>query len=151
MLHNHASAVAGGHEAPELIRILTSQPDGPLRNQLLKTIQQEETIRSLSWDVIEEEVALLARGAPAFIRPPKPGERCPHTGLSRTGLMELITPCSRNDHQPPVKAILKRSHPLAKRGVWYVPARNLFRYLLMQGECSRENFLAMREARKKAD
>jgi hypothetical protein len=48
---------------------------------------------------------------PEFIRLPKPGKLCPHTGLSRSKLNELILPCEANHFKPPVKSI-----SLRKRG-----------------------------------
>ena len=48
---------------------------------------------------------------PEFIRLPKPGTRCPLSGLSRTSLGELTIPGPANDYKPPVK-----SHLLKKRG-----------------------------------
>ena len=40
----------------------------------------------------------------AWIRLPRPGERCPISGLSRSTLVELVRPCERNGFNPPVKA-----------------------------------------------
>jgi len=97
---------------------------------------------------IESEVELLSRGIPPFIRLPKPGQRCPHTGLSRTSLTELIAPCTRNGNQPPVSAVYKRSHARARRGVWQIPTRNLFRYLLDQRKNTAQSYAAMKEARQ---
>ena len=48
---------------------------------------------------------------PEFIRLPKSGNRCPHTGLSRSKLNQLVLPCKENDFKPPVQ-----SKVLRKRG-----------------------------------
>ena len=48
---------------------------------------------------------------PETIRLPKPGLLCPHSGLTRSYLNELILPCAANNWKPPV-----RSFPLRKRG-----------------------------------
>ena len=48
---------------------------------------------------------------PEFIRLPKEGKLCPHTGLSRGYMNQLILPTSENGHKPPV-----RSHSIRKRG-----------------------------------
>lgn len=72
---------------------------------------------------------ILAR-VPPIITLPKPKQKCPFTGQSRTSLLELIGPCDRNGHKPPVRAIYRRSHKNAVRGRWLIPAENLFRYLL---------------------
>ena len=42
---------------------------------------------------------------PEFIRLPRTGSLCPHSGLSRTSLNELILPMNCNDHKPPVDSI----------------------------------------------
>ena len=63
----------------------------------------------------------LDGGKPVFnnsvwLRLPRPGARCPITGLSRSSLAELVRPCPRNDFSPPVEArLLKRR--TARRGV----------------------------------
>jgi hypothetical protein len=44
---------------------------------------------------------------PEFIRMPKPGTRCPWTGLSRGKMNQLVLPCQENDHKPPVKRQFK--------------------------------------------
>lgn len=149
MAPNDTPAVAGGAEALEIVRLLTSLPSGPVRDRMLETLQQTLVANSPTENAIEAEVDLLTRGLPAFIRLPKPKTRCPHTGLTRTGMTELVVPGDRNDHKPPVKAIYKRSHSRSKRGVWHIPARNLFRYLLLEERDSIKGFFAMREARKK--
>ena len=48
---------------------------------------------------------------PEFIRLPKSGNRCPHTGLSRSKMNQLVLPCKENDFKPPVE-----SKVLRKRG-----------------------------------
>ena len=57
----------------------------------------------------------LASPMPIWIRLPRPGERCPNTGLSRSALNELILP-GVNNHRPPVASIsLKQPHEV--RGI----------------------------------
>lgn len=52
----------------------------------------------------------------AWLRLPRPGSRCPVSGLSRSTLAELVRPCERNGFRPPVDArVLKRKG--AARGV----------------------------------
>jgi hypothetical protein len=48
---------------------------------------------------------------PEFIRLPRPKAQCPHTGLSRSYMNQLILPSEANGYDPPVK-----SHSLKKRG-----------------------------------
>jgi hypothetical protein len=80
-----------------------------------------------------EDVPAVAQARsrdPEFIRLPKPGTRCPYTGLSRTGLAELAIPCKGNDNRPPVRngAVEIRKHGAA-RGVWLIRYRRLIDYL----------------------
>jgi hypothetical protein len=42
---------------------------------------------------------------PFSIPLPKPGHRCPRTGMTRSRLNELILPTERNNYQPPVESI----------------------------------------------
>lgn len=75
----------------------------------------------------------LLGGLPAFdpsvwLRLPRPGTRCPVTGLSRTTLAELTRPCDRNGYRPPVEArVLKRRG--ATRGLLLVNRASLLSYL----------------------
>jgi len=48
---------------------------------------------------------------PDYIRLPKPGQRCPKTGMTRSALNGLILPNARNNYQPPVE-----SRSLRRRG-----------------------------------
>ncbi len=75
----------------------------------------------------------LIAGRPVFdqttwLRLPRPGTRCPISGLSRSTLSELVRPCARNDFAPPVAArLLKRRD--ARRGVLLVSRESLLGYL----------------------
>ena len=89
---------------------------------------------------------ILARVPPIFRLPP-PKARCPYSGLSRTGLLELIAPCERNGFKPPVRAIYRKSHRFAQRGVWQILAEPLFRHLLSAAEHSAEDYIAAAKAR----
>jgi hypothetical protein len=63
-----------------------------------------------------------------FIRLPKPGSRCPHTGLSRSGLAELVVPCARNGFTAPVRSsLIKKRH--ATRGTRLIDFHSLMEYL----------------------
>jgi len=63
-----------------------------------------------------------------WIRLPRPGSRCPVSGLSRSSLAELARPCERNGFKPQVEArVLKRRH--AKRGVLLISKESLLGYL----------------------
>jgi len=56
-----------------------------------------------------------------FLRLPKPGKRCPITGLSRSGINNLILPTKNNNFKPPV-----RSYSIKRRG--YVRGTRLIVY-----------------------
>lgn len=92
---------------------------------------------------------ILAR-VPPLIKLPKPKTRCPYSNESRTGLVELIAPCERNNFKPPVRAIYKRAHKYAQRGQWLIPTENLFSYLLGLAETSADEYLETARARARA-
>ena len=54
-------------------------------------------------------------GEPVYIRLPALGQRCPHSGFSRSKLNELILSTPRNNHRPLVKS-LNACAPGKKRG-----------------------------------
>ncbi|ADE54188.1 conserved hypothetical protein [Coraliomargarita akajimensis DSM 45221] len=65
---------------------------------------------------------------PHWIRLPRSGERCSHTGLSRSALNELVLKTPLNGFKPPVKSIsLKR--PGQKRGIRLINFESLIGYL----------------------
>jgi hypothetical protein len=98
----------------------------------------------------ENQLERILSRVPPLITLPRPAERCKWTGKSRTGLVELIAPCERNNFKPPVKAIYKRAHKFAQRGQWSIPAENLFRYLLGLAETSTDEYLKTAKAREEA-
>lgn len=79
----------------------------------------------------------LETAAPAYIRLPKWGQRCPHTGLTRTALDQLTRPQNANDFRPPVKSkILKMTGQ--KSGVKLIDFRSLRTYLDGLPDASRD-------------
>ena len=65
---------------------------------------------------------------PSYIRLPKWGGRCPHTGLTRTALDQLTRPQPINNFKPPVRSkILKVTGQ--KSGVKLIDYRSLRIYL----------------------
>lgn len=70
-------------------------------------------------------------GTPEFLRLPKTGERCPHTGLCRSTLNGLILPSPGNGHKPPVKSHCLRQRGQA-RGIRLIDTRSLMDYLRSQ-------------------
>ena len=79
---------------------------------------------------IQQQAATLAannNGRPEWIRLPKPGERCIHTGLSRSTLNELVIPSEVNNFYPPVKsAVIKKRG--AMRGIRLISYDSLMAY-----------------------
>jgi hypothetical protein len=70
----------------------------------------------------------LASFLTVWLRLPRPGTRCPVSGLSRTSLTELATPCARNGFRPLVQArTLKRKN--AARGILLINRESLLQYL----------------------
>ena len=65
---------------------------------------------------------------PEFIRLPKPGTRCPFTGLSRSGLNNLILPTEVNGHKPPVRSVCLRNRG-AMRGTRLIVFDSLIQHL----------------------
>ena len=88
----------------------------------------------------EEQLERILARVPPFLRLPAQGSRCPYTQLCRTAMLDLVARSKRNGNRPPVRANYLRAHRYAQRGVWLIPAENLFRYLLglmdAQGEKS---------------
>lgn len=71
-------------------------------------------------------------GRPVYIRLPKSGERCPHSGLTRSKLNELILPSERNAFRPPVesKCLRKRG---SERGIRLISLQSLMDHLASGG------------------
>ena len=78
--------------------------------------------------VIIESSAAPATVTPSYVRLPKPGARCPHTGLSRATLCELTVPSKANGFRPPVPSHVVRGLS-ATRGIRLIPLSALLRYL----------------------
>lgn len=66
--------------------------------------------------------------ASQYLRLPKPGERCPVSGLSRAKLNQLILASERNNFRPPV-ASRSVKEPGATRGVRLIVRASLLKYL----------------------
>ena len=65
---------------------------------------------------------------PEFIRLPKPGTLCPHTGLTRSKMNELVLPSALNRFKAPVRSISLRNHGQVK-AVRLVVYESLLSYL----------------------
>ncbi len=63
-----------------------------------------------------------------WIRLPRPGARCPYTGLSRSTLTELCVPRRAYNGAPPVKSVVI-CKPGAIRGIRLVSYPSLMSYL----------------------
>ena len=75
-----------------------------------------------------EAVRELTTVKPEFVRLPKSGSRCPHTGLSRSKLNQLVLPCKENDFKPPVESKVLRSRGTI-RGTRLIVFDSLINYL----------------------
>jgi hypothetical protein len=79
--------------------------------------------------VREARIMAPKRSRPIFVRLPKPGERCPISGLSRSALVNLCVPNKANDFRAPVKSIELKFKKHAKRGARLVDYESLMAYL----------------------
>ena len=75
-----------------------------------------------------QQVEASATVKPEFIRLPKSGTRCPHTGLSRSKLNQLVLPCKENDYKPPVESKALRNRG-SIRGTRLIVFDSLMNYL----------------------
>jgi len=66
---------------------------------------------------------------PIYIRLPKSGTREFYTGLKRTALYKLITPCTKNGFKPPVKSIEVKLNRNATRGTRHILLQSLLDYM----------------------
>jgi hypothetical protein len=53
---------------------------------------------------------------PIYIRIPRPGEKCPYSGLTRSTLLSLVLPSMQQGRLPPVESFVRRQ-PGARRGI----------------------------------
>ncbi len=76
----------------------------------------------------KQTISELTSVKPEFVRLPKGGTRCPHTGLSRSKLNQLVLPCKENDFKPPVESKSVRSRGTI-RGTRLIVFDSLMEYL----------------------
>jgi len=77
----------------------------------------------------EARITVGKRSRPIFVRLPKPGERCPISGLSRSALVNLCVPNKANDFRAPVKSIELKFKKHATRGARLIDYESLMAYL----------------------
>lgn len=70
---------------------------------------------------------------PEFLRLPRPGNRCPFTGLTRSYMNLLVLPTEANGHKPPVRSYVLRRKG-AKTGVRLVSYEALRNFILAHAE-----------------
>lgn len=68
---------------------------------------------------------------PIYIRIPRPGERCPYSGLSRSKMLSLVLPSEANGFLPSVESFV-RGKPGTKRGIRLVVWASLEAYIRAQ-------------------
>jgi hypothetical protein len=87
------------------------------------------TIATVTTDRIEvPSPNCAARITPEFLRLPKPGQLCPHCGMTRSALNELILPTPRNGNKPPVRSFALRQKG-AKTGIRLIDYGSLAAYI----------------------
>jgi hypothetical protein len=83
---------------------------------------------------------------PEFIRLPRPGARCPWTGLSRSKMNQIVLPCKENGYKPPVRSVSIRQRG-QKHAVRLVFFDSLIEYLKScETDWEKEQKLAKDEA-----
>ena len=65
---------------------------------------------------------------PEFVRLPRVGTECPHTGLRRSKINELILPSELNAGKPPVKSFVLRRKG-SRTGVRLIDYKSLVDYI----------------------
>ncbi|MEO7319965.1 MAG: recombinase family protein [Chthoniobacteraceae bacterium] len=70
-------------------------------------------------------------GEPLYIRLPKPRQRCPRTGMTRSALNELILPTEKNSYRPPVESKCLRKRE-GEKGTRLIVWQSLKEYLAQQ-------------------
>ena len=65
---------------------------------------------------------------PEFLRLPPPGQQCPWSDLSRSGLNGLILPTAENNFKPPVRSFVLRKKG-AKTGIRLIDYASLSSYI----------------------
>ena len=66
---------------------------------------------------------------PVFIRLPRYGQKCPHTGLTRSALDLLTRPQPANNFRPAVKSRLMRQTGVSGRTIRLIDFDSLVRHL----------------------
>ncbi len=85
-------------------------------------------VRPTTADPVTVPPALGTQIKPEFLRLPPSGSPCPHSGLTRTKLNQLVLPNDLNGHRPPVRSISLRPKG-AKKGVRLISYDSLMSYL----------------------
>jgi hypothetical protein len=100
----------------------------------MKTITMIDESRLLdSRPPVPKEDAPPGAEASEFLRLPRPGTRCPVTGLSRSYLNLLVLPCEQNGHKPPVRSFVLRRRGAAT-GVRLIDRKSLTDYIRQHAE-----------------
>jgi len=85
---------------------------------------------------------------PEFIRLPKDGTLCRYTGLSRSGMNQLILPSKLNGYNPPVNSFIQKTNPHTIRGVRLIVYESLIAYLRQQMRCAEKARIEQGRLRK---
>jgi len=107
----------------------------PEQIEALKEIASEmagvflESILSAAQAIKPEASSVTFEMHPRYIRLPKAGTVCPHSGLSRSGLCQIILPTQANKHTPPVRSFSLKSNKYSVRGIRLINYQSLVDYL----------------------
>jgi hypothetical protein len=105
----------------------------PDRGKTKTQMKTKRSKRETTTAPIETPSTNIGLTRPEFIRLPKTGLLCPHTGLTRSAVNELVLPNERNGFKPPVRSFCLRQRG-AKTGIRLVDYASLRAYIVAHTE-----------------
>jgi hypothetical protein len=99
----------------------------------MKTKNKEPVTVTATTSAVVPPLCLTKPHVPEFLRLPRPGTRCPFTGLTRSYMNLLCLPTEANGFQPPVHSFALRRKG-AKFGVRLVSGASLVDFILAHAE-----------------
>jgi hypothetical protein len=99
----------------------------------MRTTHNDSVTEMTTAPVVVPPPSPITPHIPEFVRLPRPGTRCPFTGLSRGFMNTLILPMEANGHKPPVRSYALRRNG-AKTGVRLISGTSLVNFILAHAE-----------------
>jgi hypothetical protein len=100
---------------------------------MMKTRHKDSVTEMTTAPVVVPQSRPATPQVPTFLRLPRPGTRCPFTGLSRNYINLLVLPTEANAHTPPVRSYVLRQTE-AKTGVRLVSHESLMNFILAHAD-----------------